>query len=279
MSRSPKESPRTPVQNRAEPHFVPERDLVLLLTATIRPNPSFDIAGAPNAEDRSAQYAQALAYALRHYREIQSIVLAENSGADLEALRRVAEDNPQGKTVEFVSFSANEFPPHFSKADAESDLIDRTLDRSEELAAHSHFAKLTGRLWIRNLAKLLSRAPWNLLLYADARDHRIYERLGLSASANYLDTRFFIAQHDFYCDHFRHLHLIRSRKGNTQLKSSFLEAAEALGSLPGVWLRFPVEPAFRGRAAHWRKSYSGPKERLKRSIRSVTRRVLPGLKI
>jgi hypothetical protein len=79
-----------------------ERDLVLLLTATI------DIKGMPKAyptvpEQRQRDYGNSLRYYLDNHPRVQKILFVENSGWPLDRLREVAGENPLGKQVEFIS--------------------------------------------------------------------------------------------------------------------------------------------------------------------------------
>jgi hypothetical protein len=253
-----------------------ERQITLLLTATVRVNPGVPGVTAPSPEKRGAEYAENLRYHLHHFPQIRRIVLAENSGWPLDSFHEVAADNPLGKEIELLQLDCNDFPGHLGRGYGESLLIDRALSTSRLLATASHVAKLTGRQRIANLAALLARVPADVRFLCDLRDHGFYERFRLPAAGRYCDTRFFLFTRPFFDLHLRWLYR-DAAAGEVELflEAAFYDVVKALEAEPGVLCRFPVEPRYRGRAGHWHKDYGSPRERAKQVLRAVARRLLP----
>jgi hypothetical protein len=151
------------------------RKTVLLLTATIDPGDTVMVARRDPAV-RLADYQHALR------RWITSgvacdMVVCENSGSDLTSLREIAKGF--FGNVEFVSYSGNASGAIRGKGHAEMEMIRHVLGASKLLAGAEIILKCTGRLAVRNAAKILqgtSRGDFDVmctlkrnLSFADSR--------------------------------------------------------------------------------------------------------------
>jgi hypothetical protein len=254
-----------------------ERDLVLMLTATVQVNGMSDVS-RPDPRDRERDYADALRYYLTRHPRFRRIAFVENSGWPLDGLRRVAADaNRHGAEVEFVSLRCNDFPRHLGKSFGEMLLVDQALRRSALLADARYVGKLTGRLFLTNLTRLMAAARGPFDLFCDDHGHGLYERLRLPARFVSLrcESRFLVFTPAAFD------RLIRPRYHELDdSRGLYLEKLlhrVATARWPGLRVvnRFPIEPEFRGRAGHGNKDFGSPVELAKVRVRAALRRVLP----
>jgi hypothetical protein len=255
-----------------------ERQLALLLTASVRVNPGLAGVTAAGTAEREAEYAETLGYLVREHPRVRKIVFAENSGWPPARFEDAVADNPWGKEVEILQLRCNDFPGSLGKGYGEALLLDRALAASRLAATVRHVAKLTGRQRVLNMTRLLERVPRDFELLCDLRDHRLYELLRLPGAGNYCDTRFFVFTLPFFDAHLRRLHEAPVA-GELNLEAAYYRAVKALERQPGVICRFPIEPRYRGRAGHWHKDYGSPVSRAKQSLRAAARRLLPRLRL
>ena len=106
---------------------------------------------------------------------IDRIVLADNSNSDIGELRRVVAETGADKDVELISFNGLDYPPACGRAYGEFKLIDRVMDSSRilsRLAMSDVFWKVTGRLRVTNIVRLIADAPRGYDLYVDLRRRR-----------------------------------------------------------------------------------------------------------
>lgn len=251
------------------------RQAPLLLTATIRV--ADGLADSPVADPRRRErdYLDCLRFYLEQDR-VSQVVFVENSGADLQPFRQIPV--PRDVRLEVISLDQNAFPSAFGKGYGEAQLLDSVLGRSELLAQAPAFVKATGRLTVRNITALLAAVDVACSGHFDVRDHDVYTRLRLPGSGHHADTRFFVVSRALFDAHFRHLHLSHAA-GTFSLEANYLRAirhAQAQGW--PIRDRFFVEPIYGGTAGHG-KNYDALTERAKRSIRNLTRRWWPSLKI
>ena len=141
----------------------------LLMTATVAPAAAMPEKALRDPDLRVRHYAEALGYYLSVPGPAFRILLAENSGARLDALEAVAAAAPPGRPVHIHSYRS-EVPPEQGKGRAELELIDRAMDAfAPLLGAGEPVWKVTGRLRVRNLAEMLRTAPARFSVYADLR--------------------------------------------------------------------------------------------------------------
>lgn len=248
----------------------------LLLTASINPN---NMPGSiPSPSRRLSDYVKAFSFYVRNFPEVGRVVFAENSGWPLDAVREAGMDNPHGKKMEFLSLGENSYPREFGKGFGEHHLITAALEHSSLIKGARYAAKMTGRIFLANLDKLLDRTTPSVDISCDLRDHAFYELLGLPFSGRYCDTRFIVFRPDFFREHLRGLTAHHNR-GNFALETNYYRIIKPLEDGCRVSCRFPVEPRFRGLAGHLDKDYSGIGEIAKQTVRGISRHVLPGLRI
>jgi hypothetical protein len=260
-----------------------EEDLTLLMTASIIPIPGMERAGLTRLDPRQRErdYLDALTYYLRHHPRLKRITFVENSGANLDNLRRVADSpqtNPYGKDVEFVALNCNNHPADFGGGFGEWRLMDRAYDISRHLAHRRYFAKMTGRQWLLNFTRLLEKVTSPFDFLCDTRNTSLPGLLGLrkGEQVRYIDARFWVTTPDFYHRHVRYLYRQHSQ-GVFCLEPALYDALMPLRAAEPIIYRFPVQPAFRGIAGHMHKDYGSWRERLKSGVRATARHLAPSI--
>ena len=125
----------------------------LLLTATIQVKEDLVLTARKDTNTRLNDYKQALSRWLTHP-NVRALVLVENSGSDLSALREIAGRVPE-KKVEFVSFTAPAFAGSLGKGYGEMICLEHAMQHSKLLAESSQFIIVTGRYSLSNATSFL----------------------------------------------------------------------------------------------------------------------------
>jgi hypothetical protein len=235
----------------------------LLLTATIEPAPAVarSLAVADPARRRQ-EYEAAFAAYVADPRRLDGVILAENSGADLEPFRRIA---PRGLAVELLNVPSRPAADRTGRGYLETLLVADAFAASELLDRPDAVAiKATGRYRTANRITLdlthdlgfNSRKhpePWvdMWLYFANAR--------GMRALADRADA------------------LVEGEAGTPSERSMWavLDGIERDGLR--VQRRFAAEPRLSGVRAWDGRSYESPRQRAKWVARTVAKRVVPGL--
>jgi len=147
-----------------------QKPAILVLTATITPPEGVPNLKRTDPKQRHEDYATALRFYLSLPTEVVNrIVFIENSENDLARLRQLADRLNNGKQVEFISFDGLNYPPEYGRAYGEFKMLDFGLKNSSlinSMEDNDHFWKITGRLKVFNLPKVIKSAPldYNLLI-------------------------------------------------------------------------------------------------------------------
>lgn len=123
--------------------------LVLLATATIDPRGAA-LTARSDPTVRRADYQRALTAWLAA--TAVPVVFCENSGSDLRPLQRAV---PAGR-VDWLSFDASPYPPEKGKSYGEALIIRHAIEHSARIADATTVVKVTGRLFVRNAARILA---------------------------------------------------------------------------------------------------------------------------
>lgn len=263
---------RCRVTRRSRPATEP---VLVLMTATITPPAGVPALQRTDPVQRLEDYRRALAFYLGlPSTTVDRIVFADNSAGDMSVLEQLVRERGAGKDVELVSFDGLDYPVEHGRGVGEVRLMQSALSRSRLLRALGEdgvFWKVTGRLRIRNLQRLVATAPQGAELYADFR--RI--------PRHWVDTRVFA------CTPRAFRRLFWSRVGD--MRQDVL--AQAGFSAPEQWLygellpergdgllvpRLRVEPLIEGYSG-FGDDYARPSRRLWSAVRGTSRRILPGL--
>lgn len=173
-----------------------KKEFVVLLTATIDPGPYTKDLTRNNPEIRLEDYRKSLLFwSGLCDKRIKGIVFCDNSGADLDVLKKACLDcsNP----TEFLSFEGNSKPFGVHYGYAELGIIDYAVRQSVLMSECQYFIKTTGRLTFPNISKLLDSIDCE---FDAAVDHRKkYKReQGFPVKAR---TQLMFFSKKFYGDH------------------------------------------------------------------------------
>lgn len=159
---------KRPVNDQSKP-------ALLIMTATITPPAGAVDLHRVDPQLRLQDYLEALAFYLDPaVKFIDRIVFVENSGADLAPLKALCTPNIS-KKVEFLSFFGLDYPSHYNRGYGEFKLLDFAFSKSRllnELSENEKWWKVTGRLKVSNIDKMVRTAPDSYGLYADFRPKR-----------------------------------------------------------------------------------------------------------
>jgi hypothetical protein len=213
--------------------------LCLLLTATIRvDHPQFLRAGGRvDTRQRLEDYASALERWITGQRAIQDIVVVENSGHPLDALQAVVDRHDgTGKRVELLSFQTTGYSASKGRSFGELDIIDTALRRSALLRGASHLAKVTGRVFVPNVDRIVAGL---------ADDFDVVGRL--SHNLTWLDTVFVLFRAELLARRLLPFALAHVDDRAGQQIERVLARACLQAIADGCrWYPFPAEPRLRG---------------------------------
>ena len=181
------------------------RNIPLLLTATVDPQ---GMKGANfDPSDRAAMYVDALNFYVTAFAsrpsEHGSIVFAENSGYPAEKILSQVRKMPN-VTIEYLSLGTDGFDQTKGKGYNETIVLRMAAERSEEIAAAGCFFKITGRLKVLNILRMLDEcrkrrdSAAGLSFLADCKDHRVYEWLRMPINGHAGECRYWFASREFF---------------------------------------------------------------------------------
>ncbi len=156
-------------------------------------------------EEREEMYISALTYyieCLIQKNDRYSIVFAENSGWDLQRIRRRMPVCDELR-IEYIALPPDEFNVSKGKGYNELLLITKALERSELLKKAGGFFKVTGRYPIFNIRRFVDKASTFINeeggdLYADVKDHSLFDWLRLGWCGHSFDCRLYGVRTDYY---------------------------------------------------------------------------------
>ena len=259
----------------------------LLLTATVDPQ-GMQGASFPVGE-RVQQYVEAIGF----YRGLGlSVVLAENSGRiDTLCCHFDGDDG-----IEWIDASKAPYDKNRGKGYNETLLIHEALGRSALIGEAGCFFKLTGRLRVLNIGRLLAeceRRERNLAargallrLQADCKDHSVYEWLRMPINGHVGECRYWFARTDFFEQRMWPLHDRLNDYGDAPwlAEDAMLEVCRQTRGEVGCRDRFRTQARISGRGGHTLGQglsffYSTDNDslalRLKCGLRQLIRWILP----
>jgi len=149
------------------------------------------------------------------------------------------------------------------KGYGEGEIVKFALSNSKFLAASDVFIKCTGKLWVTNFCNCLNE--WNGKFMADAHFSNIFNFR--STKIEYVDTRFYIVEKQFYIENFLNEYLITGFQKNRSLENIFLNAVESLNLKNFI---FSINPIICGVGGGSGEYY---KNNLKRNIKKKFKKI------
>ena len=157
------------------------------------------------ASEREKMYVEALTFYIEHLLRKdgdQTIVFAENSGWDLESIKRQLPAY-EDKRIEFISLDPADFDISRGKGYNDMLIINKVMERSEKIKCAGAFFKVTGRYPVYNMGYFLregSKAIYEkgIDLYCDIKDHKLYDWLRLGWNGHSFECRLFGVTREWY---------------------------------------------------------------------------------
>lgn len=159
-----------------------DKDLIILLTATITPN-TWSKLKVTDPVVRKQQYKDALDFYI--HKTNFKIVFAENSGDPLNGFPLIQD------RIEYLSFKSEPIEPDRGKAYKELEIIEYAIRNSNFLKEARAIAKITGRLKVLNFTRLSQK----FLRLAKKENSLVYAN---SYKARNMDSRCFFFTPDFW---------------------------------------------------------------------------------
>ena len=259
----------------------------LLMTASVSTRGM--IGACFSDEEREMMYISALSFyidQLLSKNEKYSIVFADNSGWDLS---RIIARLPvfDKKRIEFISLPPDAFDISKGKGYNELLLINKAIEKSELIKNSGCFFKVTGRYPIYNIRHFIEKADKFINrqdgdLYADIKDHKLYDWLHLGWNGHSYDCRLFGVKVDYYNKHIAPLYVkCNDYNGNLLEGVLFDFVKHNKGKMS---LRFDIEPHFGGvegsniAAVSFSKDQDSLKGTIKRCVGDSIRLFMPWFK-
>jgi hypothetical protein len=235
----------------------------LLMTATVCPPIGEHGTKRIDVSIRLNDYMEAFNFYLsEQITTIDGILFVDNSNHALTEIKHIAQNYKGSKQLEILSFYGLDYPIEFNKGYGELKLIEYAFDHSQlikSMTEDDHFWKVTGRLKVLTINKIINTAPKTFNIYADFRRRR-----------GHVDTRLIAFSLNGYKKHV------------------YGKSKEMLGSIIETWLfkklipllgeketegivpEFRVVAKYEGVASGFMNvNYMAPKQRLIYFIRSI----------
>lgn len=161
----------------------------ILLTATVNPN---GMQGANfSVDERAKMYRSAVEF---YVQKGMHVVFAENSG-NISSVSKFFDGN---ENIEWVDVSGNGYDQKRGKGYNETILIHEAIRKSKMIQESGCFFKITGRLKLLNVDRMLNEIADGMLFKADCKDHRIYELLHMPINGHAGECRYWFATNEFF---------------------------------------------------------------------------------
>lgn len=260
--------------------LIDQNKYVVLMTACIDPGEGIktkpgNCVGRADPSLRLNDYIEALKYWLNfNDQRLTGIVFADNSGYDLNSLRRMFEDCSRGKPiVEFIQVEKCVWPDHIHYGFCELLIIDDALKKSELLKEAPLFIKATGRLRFDGLIKMLDvmgRDFINPQFVVDAHDYAF----PFGARHSGISTQLMVFNTNFYRKNLIGINKLMKPWVISHIEDLlFIELSKFKGA--GYYMRFPCYLSCVGFCATTNKNYRSFKSKMKDLLRRTSRKVAP----
>jgi hypothetical protein len=231
----------------------------LLITSCINPSDS-----TVQLKDPQARLAHTLE-ALEQWFAIDpdmSIILCDGSNFDFGPA--ITKSFPS-KKIEFLRFqNSSSSVQRLGKGFGEGEIVKHALTHSQILRKSTAFAKCTGKLWVGNFRECLDQ--WNGIFIGDAFFSNIFNTL--NTKIQYIDTRFYIVDKNFYLLYLVDAYIFTSFEENNSLENIFLKKLMSLNMKSFI---FSINPIIQGMGGGSGTYY---KNNLKRKIKNNLKRFI-----
>ncbi|WP_375491200.1 hypothetical protein [uncultured Jatrophihabitans sp.] len=242
---------------------------VLLMTATVTPDPAMSTLVRRNPTERFDEYLKSAAFYFPLIPQtFSAVIFAENSGADLGAIEAIADRHDMRDRL--TTLNVPPIDPEAGRSAGEAHIVRVAMGSVPALMtldAHQQVWKVTGRYIVRNMKHLVATAPTtDLYINVRRRPHAWCDTYAYSFTragyGRYLEDA---------------TEAIRAGVGYTgeQTMSAHIETLIEAGEPITPRLRY--EPRISGVRGRDGASYGSPTQRAKYMARVIARHVKPGV--
>lgn len=131
--------------------------MLAIITGTIRPDSGMGGVALNNENERLLQYKKSMEFFIKS-KAFEKIIFCENSNFGLEEFQEVKQlANQMHISLELLSFQGNLEKANLQgKGYGEGEILNYIIDNSSLIKGEDYFIKITGRLVIDNIAKIVS---------------------------------------------------------------------------------------------------------------------------
>jgi hypothetical protein len=242
---------------------------LLIMTATIVPPADAANLSRTDPSLRLRDYAGALEFYVGCLERgvISGIVFAENSQADISALKTQVASSPKHAQIEFIQFPGLDHPGSNGRGFGEFKLLDFAMAHSELIRtapADAEVWKVTGRYKVLNLSRILSRRRPAASLWVHCRNR----------PRRWADMYLLGWRRDYYSRHVQGLYRELDETGQRRsAEVMFRDKVDTLAQARDVCLRLNPSPELSGVRGLDGRAYAD--QRAKQILRRVCDRFLP----
>lgn len=169
--------------------------MLVVISGTINPNNSVPFLKLNSSKERLIQYEMTIRNLLNN-KNISKVVFCDNSNYSFETKEFNELAQNQKKEFEYLTFCGNyENVKRFGKGYGEGELLKYVLDNSELLKNEKYFYKLTGRLILLNMDKIIKKTNQNI---------NYFNKINFFNNNDKADTRFYGIKIEDYKRYFSH---------------------------------------------------------------------------
>ncbi|WP_300563423.1 hypothetical protein [uncultured Acetatifactor sp.] len=183
----------------------------LIITATIKPVNGVYSLTVVDRDIRKRQYIDSLKYAIDYY-DIERIIFCENSKSvdkEIYSIKKYAEE--RNKKLEILSFQGDaQMILQKGKGYGEGEILKYAIDNSKLIEKEDYIIKLTGRLTVSNLDKIIKMAT---------KQEMFINKLSIKGKV--ADTRLYIVKKDIYEKVFADIYLEIDDKEKKTMEALF----------------------------------------------------------
>ena len=175
--------------------------LAILPTATVKVQV---VGGNFTIDERAQMYASTLKFYANTFGKRYPIVFLENSDYDLNEFKKKFNEKLNIEWIQLPPSEGLPFNPDKGKSFNEYLMIKEGVLRSQKLKQCTHFLKITGRYAMVNILtmiKEIEKRAENKVFMGDIKDTDLYKRIGSKNYGHWGDSRFWVAQINYYKEH------------------------------------------------------------------------------
>lgn len=196
--------------------------MVLLITSSIFSSAPYTLIN--DSDTRLNQLLNSIIKWVTEYPEIK-IVVCDGSGFDFQECNLCKELYRMNQRLEFISFNNSyELVKILGKGFGEGEIIEYAIKNSSFIHECDSFAKVTGRLFVKNVKKYFTSKKINLYCQLNFSFKFIF----LPIKCNSFDTRFYVIDKELYVKHFMKLYQEVNDNKGIFLEHVFLKKVKEL---------------------------------------------------